>query len=81
MNRLGMMILAILRKNSALSPSTAVSIYELKDYATLHYSLSTIYRTIQSLCEDGFINDGLKDSKANTFYITEKGLQIIKEMN
>ena len=81
MNRLGLMILAILRRNSALSPSTAVSIYELKEYATLHYSVSTIYRTIQSLCDDGFISDGLKDSKANTFYITEAGLRIIKEMN
>ena len=81
MNRLGMMILAILRKNSALSPSTAVSIYELKDYATLHYSHTTIYRTVQSLCEDGLIGEGLKDSKANTFYITTEGLQAIKEMN
>ena len=80
MNRLEMMILAILRKNSALSPLTAVSMYELKDYATLHYSHSTIYRTLQSLHEEGFIGSGLKDSKANTFYITERGLQIIKEM-
>lgn len=81
MNRLGMMILAILRKNSAISPSTAVSMYELKDYATLHYSHTTIYRTIQSLCEDGLIGEGLKDSKAKTFYITADGLQTIKEMN
>ena len=80
MNRLGLIILVILRNNSALSPSTAISLYEIKDFAKLTYSITTIYRTIKSLLEEGLIQVGLKDSKSQTFYISLEGLNLIKEI-
>ena len=80
MNRLGLIILVILRNNSALSPSTAISLYEIKDFAKLTYSITTIYRTIKLLLEEGLIQVGLKDSKSQTFYISLEGLNLIKEI-
>jgi DNA-binding PadR family transcriptional regulator len=80
MNRLEMIILAVLNKNMATSQASAVSIYEIKDYACLQQSIATIYRAIQKLYNLQNINIGLKDSKSNTYYITENGMRILKEM-
>ena len=81
MNRLSLLILAILKNNSAISASTAISLYEVKDFAKLHYSITTIYRATKSLIVDGYICDGIKDSKSCTFYITESGIKTLKEMS
>ena len=81
MNRLGLLILAILKNNSATSASTAISLYEVKDFAKLYYSITTIYRATKSLIMDGYVSEGIKDSKSCTFYITEFGIQTLKEMS
>lgn len=81
MNRLGLLILAILKNNSATSSSTAISLYEVKDFAQLPYSITTIYRTIKSLIMDGYVYEGIKDSKSCTFYITESGITTLKGMS
>ena len=80
MNRLEMIILAILNKRNATSPISAISLYEIKDYASLQQSATTIYRSMQKLYDAHNIGQGLKDSKSDTYYITENGMQLMKEM-
>jgi Fe2+ or Zn2+ uptake regulation protein len=80
MNRLEMIILAILNKKNATSPVSAISLYEIKEYASLQQSIATIYRTMQKLYREQNIGRGLKDSKANTYYATDNGLNLLKGM-
>jgi Fe2+ or Zn2+ uptake regulation protein len=80
MNRLEMIILAILNKKNATSPISAISLYEIKEYASLQQSIATIYRTMQKLYREQNIGRGLKDSKSDTYYATENGLNLLKEM-
>jgi DNA-binding PadR family transcriptional regulator len=80
MNRLEMIILAILNKKNATSPISAISLYEIKEYASLQQSIATIYRTMQKLYREQNIGRGLKDSKSDTYYVTDNGLNLLKEM-
>ena len=80
MNRLEMIILAILNKKNATSPISAISLYEIQEYASLPQSVATIYRTMQKLYLAQNIRRGLKDSKADTYYATKSGLALLKEM-
>lgn len=80
MNRLEMIILAILNKKNATSPISAISLYEIKEYASLQQSIATIYRTMQKLYREQNIGRGIKDSKSDTYYVTDNGLNLLKEM-
>jgi predicted transcriptional regulator len=78
MNRLEMIILAILQNSKANSHMSAISLYEIKNYANLTQSVATLYRAVQQLYDKQYLQKGLKDSKAHTFYITQLGESIIK---
>lgn len=80
MNRLGLLILATLKKSNATSIVSAMSIYEIKTYASLSQSTTTMHRTIKYLLEQGYIQQGVKNSKSSTFYILNDGIEAIKEM-
>ena len=80
MNRLGLLILATLKQSKATAIVSAMSIYEIKDYAKVQQSITTMHRAIKFLLENNYIQQGLKDSKSNTFYLTPMGEQIINEV-
>ena len=80
MNRLGLLILATLKQSSATSIVSAMSVYEIKSYASLPQSTTTMHRTMKFLLEQGYIQQGVKSSKSSTFYILNGGLEAIKEM-
>ena len=80
MNRLGLLILATLKQSNATVIVSAMSVYEIKTYAKLQQSITTLHRAMNFLLEHNYIKQGLKDSKSNTFYLTPVGEQIIREM-
>lgn len=80
MNRLGLLILATLKQSNATVVVSAMSVYEIKTYANLQQSITTLHRAMNFLLNEHYIKQGLKDSKSNTFYLTPVGEQIIKEM-
>lgn len=80
MNRLGLLILATLKQSNATVVVSAMSVYEIKTYAKLQQSITTLHRAMNFLLEHNYIKQGLKDSKSNTFYLTPVGEQIIREM-
>lgn len=80
MNRLGLLILATLKQSNATSIVSAMSVYEIKTYASLTQSITTMHRTMQFLLEQGYIQQGVKSSKSSTFYLSENGLSQLKEM-
>ena len=80
MNRLGLLILATLQKSDATNTISAMSVYEIKYYAKLSQSITTMHRTMNYLLNQGYVTNGVKDSKSSTFYISEKGKTYLKEM-
>jgi PIN domain nuclease of toxin-antitoxin system len=80
MNRLALLILATLQQSKATMVVSAMSVYEIKTYAKLEQSITTLHRAMNFLLNEHYIEQGLKDSKSNTFYLTPSGEQIIKEM-
>jgi Fe2+ or Zn2+ uptake regulation protein len=80
MNRLGLLILATLKQSNATAIASAMSVYEIKEYAQIRQSITTVHRAIKFLLDNECIKQGLKDSKSNTFYLTSIGERIISEV-
>ena len=80
MKRLELLLLGIMKQISAQSVASAVSIYEIKNYANLGQSITTLNRAIRFLLSQECVKQGVNDSKSYTYYITEKGNQILEEV-
>ena len=78
-NRLEFLIIFSLQKCGAISPIKAVTINELKEYCPTKQSYSTFYRAIKFLHKNNHIAYGLKDGKNDTYYLSQTGINLIKE--
>lgn len=81
MSRFGFLLLSILHSNDADSKYQAMTAQEIKDAENLNYELDTFYRQLRKFVLDGLVGQGAKDGKANTYYITPKGVELIEEAN
>lgn len=79
LSRLEFLIVLSLQKCGATSPIRAIAINELKEYCPTKQSYSTFYRAIKSLCKNHYILYGLKDGKNDTYYLSQSGINLIKE--
>ena len=64
MNRLGFILLSILGQNGA---------------EELGMKENTIFKKVQDFEQSGYIGRGLKEGRANTFFITEDGLSYLEK--
>ena len=80
MNRLNLLILGSLKAYNSTSIASAVTLYEVKEFAKLTQSTATINRAAIQLYELGYVTYGVKDSKAYTYFITQSGLELLKEV-
>lgn len=78
-SRLEFLIVFSLQKHEATSPIRAVTINELQEYCPTKQSYSTFYRAIKSLYKNNHIIHGLKDGKNDTYYLSQTGINLIKE--
>ena len=78
-SRLEFLIILSLQKCDAASPIKAVTLNELQGYCPTKQSYSTFYRAAKSLQKDGYIILGLKDGKNDTYYLSKKGINLVKE--
>ena len=79
MNRLRILILSVLKREHAVDGVTAMSAYEIEMSMECAYKADSIYRNLVVLKNYGYINAGYKDGKANTYYITQKGLEALED--
>ena len=80
MNRLHLIVLLSLQKTNATSTPTAITLSEIKEVCKITQSITTLSRAMKYLCENEYVNKGLKTINSHTFYLTPAGEQIIKEM-
>lgn len=76
-------VLKVLDDNDADSAITSLSIKEMTELFTndnVKVSYQVLFHRLKTLINDGYLNFGLSDGAANTFYILPKGKQFISEL-
>lgn len=80
-NRTAVILLQILDNNEANSSISGITITDLMN-ALDEYGNSrnrmTLYRHLKNMCECGYIAKGIPDNHADTFYLCQKGKDLLK---
>lgn len=79
MNRLDFIILSVLRQNEAVNRLSSMTVKEIASVENLGIKENTIFKKIRSLEQFGYVGRGLKESRADTFFITKDGLESLKK--
>lgn len=79
MNRLGFIVLSILRKSDATSRLSSMTVREIATAEDFDLKENTIFKKIKDFEKSGYINRGLKEGRACTFYITPEGCKYLEE--
>lgn len=79
-SRTHLILLSILSKVEAVSAGRAVTMQYINDYCPIGKSYTTLLRAIQFLKKNKLIAQGVKDGQFNTYYITQEGIEKLKEM-
>ena len=78
MNRLGFLILSILKQNEAVNSVSAMSLREIAESEDFGYRENTVFKKIKEFESLGYVLKGMKDGRADTFFITDDGLETLK---
>lgn len=78
MNRLGFIVLSILRKSGATDKLSSMTVQEITETEEFGYKPNTIFKKIKEFEERGYIGRGLKEGRADTFYITPCGCEFLE---
>ena len=76
MNRLDYVLLKILKKKNCTSHFHSMTLQEIMEMSKS--CRTTTSRKLKTLWEQGYVERGCGDWQAYTYYITEKGLKLIK---
>ena len=79
-SRTHLILLSVLSKLEANSAGKAVTMQYINNYCPIGKSYTTQLRAIQFLYKNGFIEQGVKDGQFNTYYISQNGIEKLKEM-
>lgn len=79
MDRLGFMILSILRKYEATNRISSMTIKEIADSEPFGWKENTIFKKLKQFENSGFINHGLKEGHAHSYFITPKGCEWLEQ--
>lgn len=78
MNRLGFIVLSILSQNGATNKLSSMSVQEISDTEEFGYKPNTIFKKIKEFEDVGYIGRGLKEGRADTFFITDTGREFLE---
>lgn len=78
MNRLGFLVLSILKTNDATDKLSSMSLKEITETEEYGYKENTIFKKIKDFEAAGYIQKGLKEGRADTFFITAEGCRYLE---
>lgn len=80
MTKFGLEILRVLIENNIDTASKAISISQITKLISEKHkkSYSTTYRHLQTMVTQGYVNCGLVDCLASTYFIADKGREFYK---
>lgn len=70
-------ILFVLSRNDMVSEIKSTRIKDLNDLIDASYN-TIVRRVKERLLANEYVKEGIKDSRAHTYYITEKGQKLLK---
>ncbi len=79
LNRLDFIILLILKKSGAARSLSSMTVREIACTEDLGVKENTIFKKIKNLERSGYIERGLKEGRADTYFITPKGCKRLEE--
>ena len=79
MNRLGFIILSILRTGEATSRLSSMTVKEIAASEYFGLKENTIFKKIKDFEKSGYIGRGLKEGRADTYYITPEGCECLEK--
>lgn len=79
MNRLGFLVLSVLLANGAYNRTAAMSLKEIMQTEDLDVKENTLFKKLRDYEIQGYVKKGIKDGRANTFYITDAGKKFLKQ--
>lgn len=79
MNRLGFLVLSVLLTNGADNRMASMSLKEIMQTEDLDVRENTLFKKLRDYENQGFVKEGMKDGRANTFYITEAGKDFLEQ--
>ena len=79
MNRLGFILLSILGQNGATNRFSAMTIREIASAEELGMKENTIFKKIKDFEKSGYIGRGLKEGRADTYFITPEGCECLEK--
>ena len=79
MNRLGFIILSILRQEGATNKLSSMTVREIASAEEFGMKENTIFKKIKDFEQSGYIGRGLKEGRADTFFITPAGCECKKK--
>lgn len=80
MSRLGFIILSILKGNEAVTKLSSMTIREIMLVENFEVKENTVFKRIREFEGCGYIDRGLKEGHAATFYITAAGQDFLEEL-
>lgn len=80
MNQTHYKILKMLYEKDKVSAVDSISLNELTDCCHIKLSKISIYKQVLTLTQKGYINQGLRIGKENTYYITQEGIHAKKQL-
>ncbi len=79
MNRLGFIVLSVLKQNGATDRLSSMALQEIMCAESFGVKENTVFKKIKDFERSGYIGHGLKEGRANTFYITPEGCRILEK--
>ena len=76
LNRCAYTILGILRAKNSTDKVHGLTISEISDRERVSKP-NTIHKKVKELVSEGYVQEGVKAGKAKTYYMTEKGTNIL----
>lgn len=76
LNRGDYIILGALRSKSALDELHGLTVAEIMEVERMS-KFNTIYKKLKELQSEGYVSEGIKASRAKTYYLTQKGSGIL----
>ena len=79
MNRLGFLVLSVLLTNGADNRMAAMSLKEIMQTEDLGVKENTLFKKLRDYEIQEYVKKGIKDGRANTFYITDAGKEFLEQ--
>ena len=80
MNQTHYKILKTLYDKNKVSAVNSISLKEIADCCNIGLSKISIYKQVLTLSQNGYIDNGLRIGKENTYYITQLGIHTKEQL-